>query len=278
MQRVSPARVAFFVATTGLAGLGAERALLATPSWPLLATATFGWSALMTTGVFFPWLEMFGRIVCRGPAGQGRVALTFDDGPDPRTTPRVLDALAGTRHRATFFVLGHKVRRHPEVVRAIHRAGHDIGLHGDLHDRLHSFRMPGRVRDELRRAQDAVESAVGVRPSLFRPPIGHTSPATVYGARLAQTTLIGWSARGYDGIRSRTPEAVMTAVSASLEDGAIVLLHDAAEHDDFEPASLAAMPALKALLDERQLTSVGLQGWLAEASRLTSENAKLKVV
>lgn len=267
MPRLSPARAAFYTSSLGFSALLAERALIGSPSWAALAGAGLGWTAFMTTGVFFPWLEMYGTIVCRGPTGQQRVALTFDDGPDPRTTPRVLEALARTRHRATFFVLGHKVRRHPEVVRAIHQAGHSLGLHGDVHDRLHSFRMPGRVRDELLRAKDAVERAAGVRPSLFRPPIGHTSPATVYGAHLAAATLIGWSSRGYDGIRNRKPEAVVARVAGSLNDGAIVLLHDAAEHDDFEPASLPALPALLALLDERRLTSVGLDEWLAKPSR-----------
>ncbi len=259
---MTPARVLFYTSTLGFSALLAERALLASPSWGALAGAGLGWTTMMTTGVFFPWLQMFGDIVCRGPSGQRRIALTFDDGPDPRTTPRVLAALAKTRHRATFFVLGHKVRQHPHVVRAIHEAGHTLGLHGDVHDRLHSFRMPGRVRDELLRAREAVERAAGVRPWLFRPPIGHTSPATMYGARLAGTTLIGWSARGYDGIRSRKPEAVLSRVASSLDDGGIVLLHDAAEHDDFEPASIPALPALLALLDERGLTSVGLDEWV----------------
>ena len=117
--------------------------------------------------------------------GSARVALTFDDGPHPVTTRRVLEALAPTRHRATFFVLGEKVRRHPDVVREIHAGGHTLGIHGDCHDRLHSFRMPGAVRDEIRRASDAVEAATGTRPRFFRPPLGHTSLTTVRGARRA---------------------------------------------------------------------------------------------
>jgi peptidoglycan/xylan/chitin deacetylase (PgdA/CDA1 family) len=221
-----------------------------------------GFGVLAMTGVSFPWLQMFGDVVCRGPSGQNRVALTFDDGPDPRTTPRVLAALAGTGHRATFFVLGAKAERHPQVLREIHAAGHALALHGYVHDRLHSFRTPARVRDELMRAQDAVANAVGVRPTLFRPPVGHTSPRTVQGAKLSGVTLIGWSARGYDGVRGRRPESVVRSVARSLDDGAIVLLHDAAERDDFEPASVAALPALVSLLDARGLKSVTLDSWL----------------
>jgi peptidoglycan/xylan/chitin deacetylase (PgdA/CDA1 family) len=207
---------------------------------------------------------MYGRVVSRGPAGSARVALTFDDGPHPVTTRRVLEALAPTRHRATFFVLGEKVRRHPDVVREIRAAGHTLALHGDSHDRLHSFRLSRSVRDEIGRAGAAVEAATGARPRFFRPPLGHTSITTVRGARLAGVTLIAWSSRAYDGIRGRSPEAVVERVSRTLFDGAIVMLHDAAEHDDFEPASVRALPKLVGLLDERGLTSVPLDVLLGD--------------
>ena len=252
----SAGRLAFAASTVGLGGMAAQAAMRAEPG--LAALCAFGWGAVAVSGVCLPRLEMFGRIVCRGPAGSARVALTFDDGPHPVSTRRVLDALAPTRHRATFFALGEKVRRHPDVVREIHAGGHTLGVHGDVHDRLHSFRMPWSVRDQIGQARDAVDAAIGVRPRYFRPPLGHTSLTTVRGARLAGVTLVGWSSRGYDGIRGRDPDAVVTRVGRTLADGAIVMLHDAAEHDDFEPASVRALPRLVALLEERGLTSVGL--------------------
>jgi len=256
----SPAGLAFVASTVGLGGLAVRAALQAEPA--LAALYALGWGAVAVTGVCVPRLEMFDRIVCRGPAGGPRVALTFDDGPHPVTTRRVLEALAATRHRATFFVLGEKARRHPDVIREIHAGGHTLGVHGDVHDRLHSFRMPWSVRDQIAQARDAVEAAAGVRPRFFRPPLGHTSLTTVRGARLAGVTLIGWSMRGYDGIRVRTPGAVVRRIGRTLAGGAIVMLHDAAEHDDFEPASVPALPRLIALLDERGLTSVGLDALL----------------
>ena len=150
------------------------------------------------------------------------------------------------------------------MVREIHAGGHTLGLHGDFHDRLHSFRMPSRVREELVRATESVEAAAGVRPRFFRPPLGHTSVTTVRGARGAGVTLVGWSSRGYDGLRGRRPEAVVTRVARTLTEGAIVMLHDAAEQDDFEPASVAALPELVTLLDARGLTSVGLDTLLGD--------------
>jgi len=258
---VTPARLTFLASAVGIGAL----ALRATAAGHLAAVGTLslGWGALATTGVVFPSLEIYGRVVFRGPPGRARVALTFDDGPHPVTTRRVLAALASTRHRATFFVLGEKARRHADVLREIHAAGHTLGVHGDCHDRLHSFRMPRWVHDGIGRASDAVEAATGARPRFFRPPLGHTSLTTVLGARRAGVTLVGWSSRGYDGMRRRRPDAVVRRVRRTLTDGAIVMLHDASEHDDFEPASVRALPQLLALLDERGLASVGLDALLA---------------
>jgi peptidoglycan/xylan/chitin deacetylase (PgdA/CDA1 family) len=250
--------------TAGLAALVLHAALRGVPSLAVCGVLSLAWFAFLTTGVLFPGLAMYAPIASRGPAGRSRVALTFDDGPHPVTTRRVLEILAASRHRATFFVLGEKVRRHPDVVRDIRAGGHSVGIHGDFHDRFHSFRMPWTVRNQLVRAGDAVEAATGARPRFFRPPLGHTSVTTVPGVRRAGLTLVGWSSRGLDGLRGRTAEACLARVRRTLDDGAIVMLHDAAEYDDFEPAAVRALPQLLALLDERGLTSVGLDSLLGE--------------
>ncbi len=254
----SPARVVFLAWSTALGTLAVAAAVGGQLGPRRLVALSAAWYAVATIGVFFPRLEMYGPIVSRGPAGRRSVALTFDDGPHPVTTRRILAVLAATHHRATFFVLGAKARRHPEVVREIHAAGHTLGVHGDRHDRLHAFRMPWRVRDEILRAARAVEDAAGVRPRFFRPPLGHTSITTTRGARRAAMTIVSWSTRGLDGLRRRAPEAVVARVARSVTDGAIVMLHDASEHDDFEPASVRALPELLRLLDDREWTSVGL--------------------
>ena len=263
----SPARASLLASTTGLGVIALHAVARGEPGLGVIGALSLGWGALVTTGVLLPWLEMYGRVVSRGPAGSARVALTFDDGPHPVTTRRVLEALAPTRHRATFFVLGEKARRHPDVLREIHAGGHTLALHGDSHDRLHSFRRSGSIRDEIVRAEAAVVAATGARPRFFRPPLGHTSFTTVRGARLAGVTLIGWSSRGFDGLRGRSPEAVVERVGRTLEDGAIVMLHDAAERDDYEPAAVRALPELVRLLDERGLTSVGLDTLLGHPAQ-----------
>jgi peptidoglycan/xylan/chitin deacetylase (PgdA/CDA1 family) len=261
----SPARLIFMGWSIGLSAFAVHAAVRGELGVAKIAALSVGWGALATIGVLFPQLEMYGPIISSGPSGRMRVALTFDDGPDPVTTRRILETLGATRHRATFFVLGAKARRHPDVVREIHAGGHTLGVHGDVHDRLHSFRMPWTVRDDILRAVRAVEVVTGVRPRLFRPPLGHTSMTTVRGVRLAGVTLVSWSARGYDGMRGQTPEAVVERVARTLTDGAIVMLHDAAERDDFEPAAVRALPRLLAVLDSRGLTSIGLDALLSTA-------------
>lgn len=216
------------------------------------------WAVFSTLGVFFPWLQMYVPALCRLPSGRSELALTFDDGPHPESTRRVLALLAPTRHRATFFVLGDKVRRHPELAREIVSAGHTLGIHGDVHDRMHSFRSPARVAREIARARSSVEAACGVRPDWFRPPLGHTSPLTALGLSRTDVRVVGWSARGYDGLPGQEPKAIAARVAQDLKDGAIVLLHDAAERDDFEPPGVLALPEILTMLDARGLTSVGL--------------------
>jgi len=262
---ISPARVLFLAWSTGLGALAAHAAVRGELGLARLGALAAAWFGMATIGVLFPRLEMYSRMISRGPTGSRRVALTFDDGPNPVTTRCVLETLRSTRHRATFFVLGTKARRHPDVLREIHAGGHTLGVHGDRHDRLHSFRMPWVVRWEILRAIRAVEVATGVCPRFFRPPLGHTSITSVRGARLAGVTLVSWSLRGYDGVRGRSPEAVVERVARALTDGAIVMLHDAAERDDFEPASVSALPRLLGLLDQRGFTSVGLDALLSAA-------------
>lgn len=224
------------VATTGnAAGLAAAGLVLAL-ALVLLYVAVILW------GVLDPRLALFAPVVLRvrGHA----IALTFDDGPDPQTTPAVLDELARQGMRATFFVLGEKVRAAPDVLRAIARAGHAIGIHGDRHDRLLALRSPDHIVAELERARDSVARITGTLPSLFRPPLGHISPRTAVAAKRLGLVLVGWSVRGRDGLASTSPAEVERRVRAGLGPGAIVLLHDAAERGGRRPAGIAALPGI----------------------------------
>ena len=241
--------------------LGARSLLHGPP--PLLATllGLGGYVVLGTLGVFWPERGMYGRTLWHGPA-RPEVALTFDDGPSPTTTPLVLQELAKAGAQATFFLVGRKALLHPQLVRDIAAAGHDIGLHGFEHDRLFSLRGGGRVAADIRRTQAAIAAAGVPEPTLFRPPIGFVSHFTVWGARKAGVTLVGCSARALDGRRGASPEGVTQRLARALEPGALLAMHDAAERDDYVPASLAALPGVLRVLRERHLRPVTLSRWL----------------
>jgi peptidoglycan/xylan/chitin deacetylase (PgdA/CDA1 family) len=233
-------------------------------SWPNppnsleLGLAFVGLVSYTTLGVLWPHSGMYGRALSRGKAGARQVALTFDDGPHPITTRAVLELLRAHDARATFFLLGHKVEAHPDMVREIHAAGHTLGIHGFQHEHLFSLRSPAYAEAQIERARRAIVQACGVAPSLFRPPIGFASHLTFRGAERARVQIVAWSVRSLDGVRSARPERVAQRVIDNLSDGAIVLLHDAAEHDDFTPASLAALPEILRALRERGLVAVGV--------------------
>jgi peptidoglycan-N-acetylglucosamine deacetylase len=257
---VPPARIAFWVATIGaIAVVVRSIAIGPIPVWIALG-ALFVYIGYCTAGALVPQLEMYGDAWWRGLPGRGHVALTFDDGPHPDSTRRVLDMLARTGHKATFFVVGRKAAAHPDVVAEIHAQGHALGLHGYAHDRLYSLKAPSFVEADIRKTQNVIEEICGMRPVLFRPPLGFMTPRTVVGARRAGVVLIAWSVRSIDGLGATDPVRVANRVERGLREGAIVALHDAAERDDFEPASIAALPLILEALERRGLKSVRLEG------------------
>jgi peptidoglycan/xylan/chitin deacetylase (PgdA/CDA1 family) len=160
--------------------------------------------------------------------GVGRpdhLALTFDDGPDPRSTPAFLEDLAQRGWTATFFMLGTMVRRAPGLVAEVAAAGHEIGVHADEH-RSHLRRSPGAVLDDLSRAIDLVGTTTGSRPVWFRPPYGTISGGTVLAARRLEVQLVLWTCWGKDWRATATPASVIGEVERGLSPGATVVLHD----------------------------------------------------
>jgi peptidoglycan/xylan/chitin deacetylase (PgdA/CDA1 family) len=194
------------------------------------------------------------------------VVLTFDDGPDPVWTPRVLDVLERAGVKATFFVIGEKAEKHPEVVQDVVRRGHTVGLHSYAHDRLFSLRSEARVARDLRRGIEVLERVTGARPVLFRPPVGHTNPVISRVADKLDLLVVGWTVSGRDGTGWATPAGVAARVRRGVRDGVIVLLHDAAERGTHEPAGPRALPRILDAIVAERLAVVPLAEWLERAS------------
>lgn len=155
--------------------------------------------------------------------GQGAVFLTFDDGPDPVWTPRVLDALAAARAKATFFVEGPRARLHPPLVARMLRDGHAVGFHCTRHVR-HTALSLEEIRADAEEGLLALRG-LGVSPGHWRAPWGVTTPQSEVVAREHGLTLVGWSADTHDW-RGDAAGRIFEAVAPEISDGAIVLMHD----------------------------------------------------
>ena len=149
--------------------------------------------------------------------------LTFDDGPDPVWTPRLLDVLAAAGARATFFPIAPRAAAHPDLVARMGAEGHEIGLHCDEHVR-HSTRTQAWLRTDTERALERLAS-VGVAPTHWRTPWGDTAPFTREVADAYGLTLTGWTVDTHDW-RGDGAEAMFAATRAGLTEAAIVLAHD----------------------------------------------------
>lgn len=172
------------------------------------------------------------------------VTLTFDDGPDERGTPAVLDCLDALGVNATFFVLGQHVREQPGLTREIRNRGHDVALHGMTH-RRHDSLSPEEARSELGAGLASIEDVLGERPRWYRPPFGRSSAVLGTICREFGLDLVYWSSWGFDW--EPIPAAAITrTVSRDLDPGAIVLLHDSARYAerDEATATAAALPAI----------------------------------
>ncbi len=160
-----------------------------------------------------------------GLGDPGHVALTFDDGPQPESTPAFLRALDRLGWKATFFMLGSMVDRSPGLAAEVAAAGHEVAVHGyEHHSQL--FRVYPAIAADLARAVDSVSAATGREQRWFRPPYGTMSAGGVLAARRQGLRTVLWSTWGRDWRAEATPETVVGDVERHLGPGATVLLHD----------------------------------------------------
>jgi len=183
-----------------------------------------------------------------GVGDRRHVALTFDDGPDPRGTPAFLTALRERRVRATFFLLGECVTRWPALARELVEAGHEVGVHGWDH-RCLARRGPRAPLAELVRALDAIANLTGSVPRWYRPAYGLATLTTLREARRLGLTPVLWTNWGCDWTRRASAESVLRTVTRGLGGGATVLLHDCPAGGAAPDAWRATLGALPRLLD-----------------------------
>jgi peptidoglycan/xylan/chitin deacetylase (PgdA/CDA1 family) len=206
--------LAAFLLSGGLLFFGSEVAAL-----PL---GVFVISCLLAP--FFPRAGFFLPVISRGGASGRGVALTFDDGPDPNVIFPLLNLLQRYEAPATFFVVGQKAQDNPELIRAILLRGHAIGNHSYRHDPLLMLRSSARLTEEIARTQHLLAN-FGIRPLVFRPPVGITNPKLPIVLRELHLDCVTFSCRACD-FGNRRIASLAKTILRKIHPGAILLLHD----------------------------------------------------
>jgi peptidoglycan/xylan/chitin deacetylase (PgdA/CDA1 family) len=153
-----------------------------------------------------------------------KVALTFDDGPDPRATPELLELLKREQIPAAFFCIGENVAAHPEIAARIAADGHLLANHSFTHPWYISLLKRAELKGQMDRTQSAIETAAGSRPKYFRPPSGMTGPNFAKALRETGLTLVGWDVRSLDTIT--TAKKSVARILRQAADGSIIVMHD----------------------------------------------------
>ena len=217
---------------------------LVTPWAPVVAGLSLGTMVVLASAQ--PGWAVFGPAISRGASGR-TIALTFDDGPDPRSTLALLDALNRAGARATFFVLVDRAEQHPELLRAI-AAGHEVALHGPAHHPWLTVWRPARGAEELTVARQRLTELCGQEVRWYRPPFGGTSPRLAEALRLVGLQTVWCSVRTMDG--GLRGERRLLAACRKARGGDIVLMHEG------PGPAVAVLPAVLDELAARGLRSV----------------------
>jgi peptidoglycan/xylan/chitin deacetylase (PgdA/CDA1 family) len=230
---------------------------------------------LITDGVFRPSSSTFYPTTSHGPRNQPQVALTFDDGPDPQVTPLLLDTLAATGARATFFTIGRHLARNIALAERALREGHELGNHSWQHDRLQNFYGTRALLDDIDRNTRLIRHlARSDRTPLYRPPIGLKSPALARAAHQRGLQVIAWSLHSRDTLL-RDPQRIAERTLMRVKAGDIILMHDGHDRDDrHRGATAAALPLILSGLAQRGLQSVTVSELLGHAVHDSSALAR----
>jgi len=213
----SPAEISGVVAL-----LFALLLFLVSPSLALLPLLLFLLSCLAAP--FIAGYGFFLPVISRGSSGNNHVALTFDDGPSPASTPILLDLLARHKLVATFFVVGRQAAKYPDLIAAILAQGHSIGNHSLRHDPLLMLRTSKTLQEDIHTTQKILKK-LGVTPFVFRPPAGITNPRLKRVLAREKLLAVNYSCRAMDG-GNRNIDNLAEKILQRLQPGDIIMLHD----------------------------------------------------
>ncbi|MDO5971746.1 polysaccharide deacetylase family protein [Flavivirga aquimarina] len=195
------------------------------PLWSLLILV-FIWLLITAAGSFFiTWNYHLKSLHSNKQIKENRIAITFDDGPHPEFTPKVLELLKKYNAKATFFCIGKHIEAYPNVFSDIIKQGHTVGNHTYTHANNFGFFKTKEVIDELQKTNAIVKNIVGFTMQLYRPAFGVTNPRIKKAIKHTELQSIGWNIRSLD-TTSRTSKTVFNRVTKDLSRGDVILLHD----------------------------------------------------
>lgn len=238
----------------GLACLAA--AALAWVDLRLAAVPLGGFIALCAVAPFIPSSSFFLPVISRGRSEHKAVALTFDDGPDPLTTPVLLHLLKKHRVSGTFFVTGSQVVRHPDLARDILAQGHSLGNHSFKHDRWSAFRSPKTTLLDIRATQQALKE-LGVVALAYRPPMGITSPRLRGAMQAEGMFVVNFSCRAWDGGNRRLSN-LAHRILQRVRPNDILLLHEKLARPSLLPTWVGEVDRVLSGIRENGLSVVPL--------------------
>lgn len=217
-------------------------------SWVLLIG--FIWLALTMVGSALIGLNYhFDSLNSNSKISTNKIAITFDDGPNPDFTNDVLAILKKHDAKATFFCIGKHIETHPELLKNIINNGHTIGNHTYSHANIFGFYKTAKVIQELNRTNEIVKRVAGLNLKLFRPAFGVTNPRIKTAINQLNLTSIGWNKRSFD-TTSLDENKIFNRITKNIKKGDIILLHDSSEK------TLKVLERLLLFLQEKNLQSV----------------------
>ena len=194
-------------------------------SWWWLLVPVLSYKFLIIWGSANIRSNFYTKAHCSAETSEKVIAISFDDGPHPEYTPKVLAVLAEYQAPATFFVIGKNIAGNELIIRRIHENGHILGNHTWSHSFFIDFKGKKAFREELSATCDAVYNIIRKRMNFFRPPYGVTTPHLAAAARAEKNHIIGWNIRSLD-TTSDSEMKIFYRIKAEIRPGAVILFHD----------------------------------------------------
>ena len=180
--------------------------------------------------------QFFLPVMFKGDRNSNKIAITFDDGPIPVMTDKILDVLNAHNVPAAFFCIGNRVNDYPALIKRIHESGHLIGNHSYWHGPMFDLQSTDKIAKELADTDAAIQKVIHRKPNFFRPPFGVTNPMVANAVKRRGYKTIGWTIRSFDTM-TKNGNALLDRVTQSLKGGDVILFHD------YSTATLEILPA-----------------------------------